>query len=63
LYAIPLALPIAIILIRQQRGYYTIRFRKYFQFQYTINCALVLIAFISAVAIQDTPIKVCFCKG
>uniref|UniRef100_A0A914X634 Cation-transporting P-type ATPase C-terminal domain-containing protein n=1 Tax=Plectus sambesii TaxID=2011161 RepID=A0A914X634_9BILA len=53
LYALPFALPIALVLIWRQRGRYAVRLRRFIQYQFTVNGVATIIAFIAVIALRQ----------
>lgn len=58
LYALPFALPVALILIWRQRGRYAVRLRKFLHFQLTVNGVATFVAFIAVIFLQQHVIPV-----
>uniref|UniRef100_A0A914X9F5 Cation-transporting P-type ATPase N-terminal domain-containing protein n=1 Tax=Plectus sambesii TaxID=2011161 RepID=A0A914X9F5_9BILA len=50
-YTLPLALPIALVLIWRQHGWYAVRLRRFIQYQFTVKGVATFIAFITAIAL------------
>uniref|UniRef100_A0A914WZ25 P-type Ca(2+) transporter n=1 Tax=Plectus sambesii TaxID=2011161 RepID=A0A914WZ25_9BILA len=57
-YALPLALPFALVLIWRQRGWYAARLRRFIQYQFTVNGVATFIAFITAILIQQYVVSI-----
>uniref|UniRef100_A0A914UZF0 Cation-transporting P-type ATPase C-terminal domain-containing protein n=1 Tax=Plectus sambesii TaxID=2011161 RepID=A0A914UZF0_9BILA len=57
-YALPFALPFALVLILRQRGWYAVRLRRFIQYQFTVNGVATFIAFIAFIALGQNVVYI-----
>jgi hypothetical protein len=51
-YALPLAVPVVMALIRHQSGHFAIRLRKFIQYQFTVNSVATIVGFVTLIAVN-----------